>query len=87
VGGSSTRNSQFVLFNIFSSGLIRGWNYSDAKQTQLFSEAKNKVTYSGVTINNTVTIPSTGLNKIYFETIEKIIRSFLMIKIFLNFVT
>ena len=64
---TSTRTSNWVLFDIFSSGLIRGWTWPSNTKTALFTEAKNKVTCKGVDITNTVTISSDGLNKVYFE--------------------
>ena len=66
VGGKSQRDGQFILFNIFSNGLIRGWNYPENTKTALFSEGYNNVTYKGVTINNTVVISDQGVNSIKF---------------------
>ena len=70
VGGSGTRNSEYVLFNIFSSGLIRGWNWPNGTKSAdnaLFKFGNNTVTSNGVDITNTVTISQTGLNKVCFE--------------------
>ena len=60
------RGAQTVLFNIFSSGLIRGWNWPNNIKATLFSEGKVNVSYKGVTINNTVTISQTGINEMQF---------------------
>ena len=66
VGGKSQRDGQFVLFNIFSNGLIRGWNFPENTKKTLFTEGYNNVTYKGVNINNTVVISNEGINSIKF---------------------
>lgn len=68
--GASTRNSQTVLFNIFSSGLIRAWNWPNntkSADNALFKFGNNKVTSGDVAITNTVTLSNSNLNKMYFE--------------------
>ena len=77
---TSARGAQTVLFNFFSNGGIRAWNWPSNKQTQLHSGsvAFSSWTYNGSKIENTVTISETGLNKFvikipytFFNTILK----------------
>ena len=65
---TSARGAQAVLFNVFSNGFIRAWNWPSNTKKQMYSgQPQYSWEYNGVTVKNTVTISDTGKNKFAIE--------------------
>ena len=65
---TSGRGAQTVLFNVFSNGFIRAWNWPSNTKKQMYSgQPQYSWEYNGVTVKNTVTISDTGKNKFAIE--------------------